>query len=273
MNLDKKYFSIGEVSKLKKVTIKALRYYHEIGLLVPSYIDETNGYRYYTLEQFDYIDIIKICRSLGASIKELKVIFANKDPLYLSQFMREKSQEIKIKIQELEEVHGELQILTNKVEASQSLIHLDDFDIQYFPERYAITVPVQQVDIRQEVMGYIKLDEKLEEHGFETKFEHGIYYQLSTNGIWKATHMFELIEPSNKQDSSLTKLPGGYFLTCSFSNENEKYKFKELREYLNEKELAPEFMLAFELYHGVIESDKYYYQVQVYIGKVPLSLN
>ena len=56
--VNKRYFSIGEVSKLKDVTIKALRYYHDIGLLTPAYINPENGYRYYTINQFFYLDII-----------------------------------------------------------------------------------------------------------------------------------------------------------------------------------------------------------------------
>ncbi|WP_204593463.1 MerR family DNA-binding transcriptional regulator [Clostridium sardiniense] len=39
--------SIGEVSKIKEVTIKALIYYHKVGILIPKYIDDAIGYRYY----------------------------------------------------------------------------------------------------------------------------------------------------------------------------------------------------------------------------------
>lgn len=39
-------FSIGEVSKIKEVTIKDLRYYHKVGILILKYIDEATGYRY-----------------------------------------------------------------------------------------------------------------------------------------------------------------------------------------------------------------------------------
>ncbi|WP_368260276.1 MerR family DNA-binding transcriptional regulator, partial [Clostridium paraputrificum] len=64
----KEYYSIGEVSKIKDVTIKALRYYHKVGILIPKYIDEETGYRYYSIDQFVHIDIIKGCRTLGTSI-------------------------------------------------------------------------------------------------------------------------------------------------------------------------------------------------------------
>ncbi|MDD4096808.1 MAG: MerR family DNA-binding transcriptional regulator, partial [Oscillospiraceae bacterium] len=52
-------FSIGEVSKSKGITVKALRFYDEIGLLKPHFIDPESGYRYYHADQMLPIDIIK----------------------------------------------------------------------------------------------------------------------------------------------------------------------------------------------------------------------
>ncbi|MEZ4832447.1 MAG: MerR family DNA-binding transcriptional regulator [Caldilineaceae bacterium] len=42
---------IGEFSKLAQVSVKTLRYYAELGLLKPDWVDRYTGYRYYTLQQ------------------------------------------------------------------------------------------------------------------------------------------------------------------------------------------------------------------------------
>ncbi|WP_084778239.1 MerR family DNA-binding transcriptional regulator [Saccharibacillus sacchari] len=44
----KEWFIIGEVSKLFGVKIPTLRYYNEIGLLCPEYVDPETHYRYYS---------------------------------------------------------------------------------------------------------------------------------------------------------------------------------------------------------------------------------
>lgn len=44
-------YKIGVFSQMNKITIKTLRHYDEIGLLKPAYIDNNNGYRYYTSQQ------------------------------------------------------------------------------------------------------------------------------------------------------------------------------------------------------------------------------
>ena len=42
---NKMKFKIGEFSKLCQVTVKTLRHYEEIGLMIPVEVDEWTGYR------------------------------------------------------------------------------------------------------------------------------------------------------------------------------------------------------------------------------------
>ncbi len=65
----KDYLSIGKVSKLKKVSIKSLRYYDEIGILKPAYINEQTNYRYYKESQLFLLDAITLCIELGIPLR------------------------------------------------------------------------------------------------------------------------------------------------------------------------------------------------------------
>ena len=44
-------FTIGEFSKLSRVSARMLRHYDRIGLLSPANVGEENGYRYYEASQ------------------------------------------------------------------------------------------------------------------------------------------------------------------------------------------------------------------------------
>jgi DNA-binding transcriptional MerR regulator len=68
-------YRIGLFSKINKVTIKALRYYDEIGLVVPKFIDN-NGYRYYTSDQLSTIHQVIALKQLGLSISEIQAIIS-----------------------------------------------------------------------------------------------------------------------------------------------------------------------------------------------------
>lgn len=64
-------YKIGMFSKMNKVTIKALRYYDEVGLLKPAHIDDFTGYRYYTSEQLPILHQILSLKQMGFSIEEI----------------------------------------------------------------------------------------------------------------------------------------------------------------------------------------------------------
>lgn len=72
---------IGDFSKMSKVTIKALRYYEKEKLLIPKYIDELTGYRYYENKQLLDTARIMSLKQVGLSIDEIKRIMINNDPL------------------------------------------------------------------------------------------------------------------------------------------------------------------------------------------------
>ena len=52
---------IGDFSKLSRVSIKALRFYDEMGLLPPISVDRFTGYRFY-----EYNQLPRLNRILGA---------------------------------------------------------------------------------------------------------------------------------------------------------------------------------------------------------------
>lgn len=70
---------IGEFSRLTYLTIKTLRYYHEIELLEPVAIDPGSGYRFYSTAQVDQAHLIKRLRELNMPLPEIKAVVAAPD--------------------------------------------------------------------------------------------------------------------------------------------------------------------------------------------------
>ncbi|APA95005.1 MerR family transcriptional regulator [Nocardia seriolae] len=70
---------IGEFSRLTYLTIKTLRYYHEIELLEPVAIDPDSGYRFYSTAQVDQAHLIKRLRELNMPLPEIKAVMAAPD--------------------------------------------------------------------------------------------------------------------------------------------------------------------------------------------------
>lgn len=69
--------SIGVFSKISNVTTKTLRYYDEIGLLKPIFINSENGYRYYDIEQLKTILLINKLKTYYFSLDEIFEVLKN----------------------------------------------------------------------------------------------------------------------------------------------------------------------------------------------------
>ena len=67
---------IGEFSKLSRVSIRMLRYYDEIGLLVPESTDPFTGYRYYGEAQLAAAGAITALREMGFSLAGVTELLA-----------------------------------------------------------------------------------------------------------------------------------------------------------------------------------------------------
>lgn len=64
-------YSIGELAKVVNLSADAIRYYEEVGLLKPHYVDPATRYRYYTLEQIGRITEILEWKECGLTLEEI----------------------------------------------------------------------------------------------------------------------------------------------------------------------------------------------------------
>lgn len=85
-------YTIGQFSKIAKLSAKVLRHYDKIELLKPSYVNFDNGYRYYDLKQIKDVIFINKLKSYGFLLEEIKSILLKNDVGELKRLM-----EIKIK--------------------------------------------------------------------------------------------------------------------------------------------------------------------------------
>jgi len=96
--------SIGQFSQASKLSIKTLRYYHELGILIPDEIDQTSGYRFYAEASLIRAEEIARWKAMGFSLSEIQELL----PLQqlgrweeLKQRIQEKAETLEIKEQEL----------------------------------------------------------------------------------------------------------------------------------------------------------------------------
>lgn len=64
-------FRIGDFSRIARVSCRLLRYYDEIGLLIPAHIEQDTGYRHYSAAQLPRLNRILVLKELGMSLEQI----------------------------------------------------------------------------------------------------------------------------------------------------------------------------------------------------------
>jgi DNA-binding transcriptional MerR regulator len=67
-------FKIGDFSRIARVSSRLLRFYDEIGLLVPAHADARTGYRYYAMAQLSQLNRILVLKELGFELDQVRDI-------------------------------------------------------------------------------------------------------------------------------------------------------------------------------------------------------
>lgn len=71
--------AIGDFSRMTHLSVKALRHYHEVGLLAPAEIDQYSGYRFYEPGQVTTAQVIRRFRDLGMPLDDIRALLAAPD--------------------------------------------------------------------------------------------------------------------------------------------------------------------------------------------------
>lgn len=111
-------YRIGEFSYLCNMSIKTLRYYDKIGILIPRKVDELTGYRYYDIDQLEKAKKIKELQNASFTLEEIKSILEGKNTEILLSKEKEIRKENLNKIQKVNEMkkelnNGKVEILEN----------------------------------------------------------------------------------------------------------------------------------------------------------------
>lgn len=116
---------IGDFSKLSQVSIKALRYYDEMGLLKPISIDRETGYRYYSVSQLSRLNRILALKDLGFSLQQIgQVLNEGVSPEQLHGMLR-------LKRAELQQHIADEQERLARIEARLKTIDMEDMMPDY----------------------------------------------------------------------------------------------------------------------------------------------
>jgi effector-binding domain-containing protein len=150
-------YQIGDFSRISRLSVKTLRFYHECGLLEPKYIEKDSGYRFYDGESLERARIINSLKELDFALKDIKEMLdhCGEDSELLSH-MVEKHRDISRKITDFQEMQRKLEVFIQQttqeeVEMKESN---NEITIKTVPEKLIASVRFK--GRYQEIGNYLK---------------------------------------------------------------------------------------------------------------------
>ncbi|GGH31543.1 MerR family transcriptional regulator [Paenibacillus segetis] len=133
-------FRIGDFSKLSRISIRMLRHYNELGLLIPDHVDDSTGYRYYRAEQLTVAHRIQVLKGLGFGIPAIGQILTEYDD---AESLRKHLVIQHAQMQEEEEaLQRKLALLQNTIQRLGEDCGMMNYEVilKEIPERYVASL-------------------------------------------------------------------------------------------------------------------------------------
>ena len=274
--MEETYYSIGEVAKLTNISVQTLRYYDQIDLFKPSYVDPETNYRYYKDAQFYYLDIIKSLKYIGVSLDEIKAA-QSFTPQGLLAFLQQQEHVIEQRMSRLQEIQ---QTLYKTKKQMQEQLAIDVLDTVYIKSEEASRVlaietkALTPTDIPN--VYYSSLIKTLETENSFLSSRYGCIFPLKPYEQLDQLFYSYIFTPllTDRYITHLTKdmdvktLPGGRFVCIAFIYSSETYfaEYQKLYQYIQEHQLqtaATVYEIFMPLNYSPNEEDEFIVELKV----------
>jgi DNA-binding transcriptional MerR regulator len=117
--------AIGTFSRASLLSVKALRAYHEAGILVPARIDPATGYRSYHATQLTDAAVIQRLRALDVPLDRVREVVHARDPAVTERVLTEHTAAMQARLEDVTRIVSELQAGVG-LPAAHTPVHVRD---------------------------------------------------------------------------------------------------------------------------------------------------
>ncbi|WP_019244094.1 MULTISPECIES: MerR family transcriptional regulator [Bacillus] len=233
-------FLIGEMSKLFQLDIRTLRYYDKIHLFKPKYVDSNNGYRYYTIDQFEQLNTILYLKSLHVPLKEIKEFLDNRDIDKILFLLQKQKVETEKRLNEITQIQQKIDKRIEQIKDATRQDILYSICENALPERTAVYLK-QRIYMKNDFEMLIRVLENnanMKSAVFLGKVGFSISADNLKNRIFNEYNsIFIIVDDESYRYSEAKILPKGKYLSVRFEGTHEDASpyYDQLIEYIEKK--------------------------------------
>ena len=122
------------------MTVKTLRHYHNKGVLIPSYVNKDNGYRFYSEMDLERAKIIAVLKELKFSLSEIEAFLKDmNDDADVINALKEKKAKLDSEIKSLKTASSAMRLIIQKEsEARKVTDSTSKIEIKVVPEQLVV---------------------------------------------------------------------------------------------------------------------------------------
>lgn len=235
-----KLLSIGTVAKIKGVSVKMLRYYDEIGLLKPRYVDPQTGYRYYESNQLLFIEFITFFRRGGASLEEISTACKDDDPLAIADFAAHQIENVQYQIDMLNESIVSYRELRDKIYTDMAHAKNKGVYWQRIPERNVIKHNISNKIITEDDIYdfFWNVYKEIRVHNLRTLYATGSIVMIpehrNTAELYYMDVFCDAALRKNSLFSKIETLPKGEYLCVNYHRNDKKTQLNLIKDAIAE---------------------------------------
>ena len=103
----------GAFARATSLSVKALRLYHDMGLLVPAVVDPSTGYRAYSPAQLTDATIIRLLRDVGVPLQDIHGVLDARDLGMVRKLLTEQAARFQASLDAVEQLVDDLRLDDN----------------------------------------------------------------------------------------------------------------------------------------------------------------
>ncbi|MEU3621176.1 MerR family transcriptional regulator [Amycolatopsis coloradensis] len=230
---------IGVFAHATRLSVRALRNYDRLGLLVPARVDPGTGYRRYSLDQFARAGLIRRLRELEAPLADIAEILAAGTPDEVKAAIKRHHDRVAARAAELAAISGELDSVL--AEPTRWL---------HVYERVRASQPIAFLTIRTPLSGlaeligpaYARLFAALEAQGVTSAGPPGTRY-LTDDPDESTVELFVPVDGPVRADGEIdfAELPGGLLAATIHEGayEDVEAAYRSLGRWIAERDRVP----------------------------------
>jgi len=263
-------YPIGKVAKIMGVSVQTLRYYSNIGLIDPAYINPTTGYRYYSVDQLHFIDRIKYLQTFGLNLDEIKNILLKNDIPLLIETLDKRKLAFQQEISKINDIIDSIEwyknyftyVDPNKLDSNCYSLHLE--------KRYMVVAeclenePKQSFHVR---LNKIKSSAQFKNLTFNRQFSYVLDYDSLMDGQLKPHYLGMFLKDKPEFDSPhIIEIPEGDYLCQKARILSDGWNPYFAKLFFEGKD-KPTIVLANEFEDNLHEYSRCVYEIQILISK------